>query len=234
VKYLDVPLQHASRSVLARMKRGSHGGVFLKMIERIRNTIPGVWLRTSLIVGFPGETKQDFQELCSFVRDAEFDWLGVFSYSDEDAAISSNYGAKVDAETIASRKDTLMSIQRKISVRRLRGRIGNRMRALVEGTSAENELLLEARLEGMAPEIDGKIYIVDVLGPDGAPAKAIPPAGTMVEVEITDAQEYDLVGRVVNYVPALGARPEPQAPLVQRPFAHRPSAGPLMTILPSP
>ena len=87
-KYLDIPLQHASRNVLAKMKRGSHGGAFLKMLEKIRATIPGVSIRTSFIVGFPGETEQDFQELCDFVSAAEFDWMGVFEYSDEDAAKS--------------------------------------------------------------------------------------------------------------------------------------------------
>ncbi len=87
-KYMDIPLQHASRNVLAKMKRGSHAGAFLKMLEKIRATIPGVSIRTSFIVGFPGETEQDFQELCDFVTAAEFDWMGVFEYSDEDAAKS--------------------------------------------------------------------------------------------------------------------------------------------------
>ncbi len=87
-KYLDMPLQHASRNVLARMKRGSNGDAFLKLLERIRATIPGVSLRTSFIVGFPGETEKDFRELCDFVHAAEFDWMGVFAYSDEDNASS--------------------------------------------------------------------------------------------------------------------------------------------------
>ena len=120
-KYMDIPLQHASKNVLARMKRGSHGGAFLKMIERIRRTVPGVSLRTSFIVGFPGETKHDFRILCDFVRDAEFDWMGVFAYSDEDTSGSYHLEGKVDAETIAERRDMLMAIQQKISRRRLRG-----------------------------------------------------------------------------------------------------------------
>jgi len=110
-KYLDIPLQHASRSVLARMKRGSHAGAFLKMLEKIRRTIPGVSVRTSFIVGFPGETEKDFRELCAFVRAAEFDWMGVFAYSDEDAAKSFSLEKKIDAETIVRRRDQLMSIQ---------------------------------------------------------------------------------------------------------------------------
>ncbi len=114
-KYLDVPLQHASRSVLARMKRGSNGDAFLKMLDRARKAIPGVSIRTSFIVGFPGETEKDFRELCDFVRAAEFDWMGVFAYSDEDTSKSFALENKVDDETITRRRDTLMAIQKKIS-----------------------------------------------------------------------------------------------------------------------
>src|SRR5271166_6085113 len=152
-KYLDIPLQHASRSVLARMKRGSNADAFLKMLEKIRRAIPGVSIRTSFIVGFPGETEKDFRELCDFVRAAEFDWMGVFAYSDEDAAKSFAYENKVDAETIARRRDTLMSIQKKISARKLRKRVGQRVQAMLEGPSKDTDLIWEARLEGMAPEI---------------------------------------------------------------------------------
>src|SRR6202451_4684821 len=106
-KYLDIPLQHASRNVLARMKRGSNGDAFLKMLDKIRKTIPGVSIRTSFIVGFPGETAQDFAALCDFVRAAEFDWMGVFSYSDEDSAKSFACDNKVDAETITRRRASL-------------------------------------------------------------------------------------------------------------------------------
>ena len=126
-KYLDIPLQHASRSVLARMKRGSNADAFLKMLEKIRRAIPGVSIRTSFIVGFPGETEEDFTELCDFVRAAEFDWMGVFSYSDEDAARSYALEDKVGAATIERRRNKLMSIQKKISARKLRGKIGQRL-----------------------------------------------------------------------------------------------------------
>src|SRR5580658_2744870 len=122
-KYLDIPLQHASRSVLARMKRGSNGGAFLSMLERIRKTIPGVAIRTSFIVGFPGETENDFRELCDFVRTAEFDWMGVFSYSDEDTAKSFSLDGKVGASTIARRKNELMALQKTISRRKLGRRV---------------------------------------------------------------------------------------------------------------
>ncbi|HTS11460.1 MAG TPA: 30S ribosomal protein S12 methylthiotransferase RimO [Candidatus Limnocylindrales bacterium] len=196
-KYLDVPLQHASRSVLARMKRGSHGDAFLKLLERARRTIPGVSIRTSFIVGFPGETEKDFRELCDFVRAAEFDWMGVFAYSDEDAAKSFEYEKKVDAETIARRRETLMSIQNKISARKLRRRIGKRVQAMIEGPSKETELIWEARLEGMAPEIDGKVYVTEFEGV--SEAAELPRPGSMATIEITDAKEYDLIGRAIEF-----------------------------------
>jgi len=196
-KYLDMPLQHASRSVLARMKRGSSGDAFLRLLERIRSTIPGVMLRTSFIVGFPGETEADFEELCNFVRAAEFDWLGVFGYSDVDHAQSHALAAKVDEETISARRNRLMVIQKKISQRKLKTRVGKRYPALLEGPSKESEMVWEARLEGMAPEIDGKVYITD-LGAPSQGASAQP--GDLVTVEITEAHAYDLVGRVEGIV----------------------------------
>jgi ribosomal protein S12 methylthiotransferase len=199
VKYLDVPLQHASRSVLARMKRGSNRDTFLKMLEKVRKTIPGVSIRTSFIAGFPGETEKEFQELCGFVRAAEFDWMGVFAYSDEDTAKSSYCENKLDAETIEWRRNKLMSIQQKISARKLRRRVGHRFQIMLEGPSKDTDLVWEARLEGMAPEIDGKVYLTEFEGVnDGAD---LPPAGTLVTVEITQAKDYDLVGRVVEFVP---------------------------------
>ncbi len=194
-KYIDVPLQHASRNVLTRMKRGSNGDAFLRMIERMRTTIPGVWLRTSFIVGFPGETQADFRELCDFVRAAEFDWMGVFTYSDDESGESYALDRKVDAETAAERRETLMGIQKRISARRLKRCVGRQFPVLLEGPSRESELVWEARLEGMAPEIDGKIYVTEFAGAD---EEFSPQAGNMATVEITEAHEYDLVGRVVE------------------------------------
>src|SRR5580704_16979552 len=161
VKYLDIPLQHGSRTVLSRMKRGSNAGAFLKTLEKIRRTIPDVSIRTSFIVGFPGETEAEFQELCDFVRAAEFDWMGVFSYSDEDAAKSFQLGDKVDAKTIARRKNALMALQKQISRRKLRSRVGQRLRVMLEGPSKDTDLIWEARLEGMAPDIDGKVFVTE-------------------------------------------------------------------------
>jgi ribosomal protein S12 methylthiotransferase len=215
-KYMDIPLQHSSRSVLARMQRGSNADAFLKLLERIRATIPRVALRTSFIVGFPGETEADFEELCGFVRAAEFDWMGVFCYSDVETARSFGLDAKVEGKSAARRRDRLMAIQKKISARKLRKRVGQRLPALLEGPSTESALVWEARLEGMAPEIDGKLYITDI----EAPSNAAPQPGDLVTVEITEAHDYDLVGRVIEVldaahrsVPAQVARGAAASPL---------------------
>jgi ribosomal protein S12 methylthiotransferase len=202
VKYMDMPLQHASRNVLARMKRGSNSDAFLRLIEKIRARIPGVMLRTSFIAGFPGEAEGDFKELCDFVRGAEFDWMGVFAYSDVDTAASRELDGKVDSELIAERRDKLMSLQRGISARRLRSFRKQKLMALIEGPSKENELVWEARIEGMAPEIDGKLYLTDIEPRNGGRA-ALP--GDMAVVEITKTDDYDLIGRVVEIKNAVAA-----------------------------
>jgi ribosomal protein S12 methylthiotransferase len=211
--YLDIPLQHGSRNVLARMKRGSNADAFLKMLERIRKTIPGVSIRTSFIVGFPGETDEDFGELCDFVRAAEFDFMGVFSYSDEDAAESFSLDGKIDAKTIARRHNQLMLIQKKISGRKLRGRIGQRLQVMLEGPSKDTDLIWEARLEGMAPDIDGKVYITEFEGVNDA--ADLPAPGTLATIEVTSAKDYDLIGRAVEFA----ARPaSPAASAIMNPF----------------
>jgi len=201
-KYMDMPLQHASRNVLARMKRGWHGDAFLKLLERIRATIPGVSLRTSFIVGFPGETEGDFAELCDFVRAANLDWMGVFEYSDVDNAGSYALDAKVGADTITDRRNRLMAIQKKISREKLRAFKGRTALALVEGESKDNPLVWEARLEGMAPDIDGKLYLTDIELASGESAAT----GDVVRVEITKTDAYDLIGCVVEILPRPAAR----------------------------
>ncbi len=197
-KYIDMPLQHASRNVLARMKRGGSGDAFLRLIERMRATIPGVSLRTSFIVGFPGETDADFEELCAFVRAARLDWMGVFEYSDVDNAGSYALDDKVKPEVISERRNLVMAIQKKISREKLRARVrsnkGKRLLALVEGPSKDNPLVWEARLEGMAPEIDGKVYLTDIETPGGEVAEM----GDVVRVELTKSSDYDLIARVVE------------------------------------
>jgi ribosomal protein S12 methylthiotransferase len=195
-RYMDMPLQHASRNMLARMKRGSHGDAFLKLLERIRATIPGVSLRTSFIVGFPGETESDFAELCDFVRAAKLDWMGVFEYSDVDNAASFPLADKVAAATITDRRNQLMAIQKKISRENLRAKKGITAIALVEGPSKDNPLVWEARLQGMAPEIDGKVYLTDI-----EVAGQAAETGDVARVEITKSDNYDLIARVVEILP---------------------------------
>jgi ribosomal protein S12 methylthiotransferase len=189
VKYIDMPLQHASRNVLKRMKRGSNGDFFLKLLEQMRKTIPGVTIRTSMIVGFPGETAEDFDELCQFVEAAKFDRLGVFKYSDEETSGSFALDAKVDGRTINNRQRKLMALQRKISRKANQTLVGREFPVLVEGLSEETDLLWQGRLPGQAPEIDGVCLINDVS--DGPLAK-----GQIRKIRITEAHDYDLVGEV--------------------------------------
>ncbi len=190
VKYLDIPLQHASGSVLKRMRRGQNGEQFLRLLERIRATIPGVVLRTSMIVGFPGETEAEFEELCRFVEEARFDHLGVFAYSDEESSGSYEMEGKADGRTIQQRRRRLMALQRKIARAHNRAKVGRTFEILVEGPSAETDLLWEGRLPGQAPEIDGKVFLNDFV------AEA-PNPGAFSRVEVTAAHDYDLIGRLV-------------------------------------
>ncbi len=199
VKYIDMPLQHASAAVLKRMKRGASGEIFLKLIERIRKTIPGVAIRTSMIVGFPGETDRDFEELCQFVQAAKFDRLGVFSYSDEDTSKSFDLDAKVDPRTIYNRKRHLMSLQRKISRAKNRMLVGREFRVLVEGPTEDSELVWEARLSTQAPDIDGVCYISD-------PGESPLHAGEMRTMRIVEAHDYELTGELID-IPARAGQP---------------------------
>ena len=208
-KYIDMPLQHVSRNVLARMKRGSHGDAFLKLLDRMRSTIPGVALRTSFIVGFPGETDSDFEELLQFVAAAELDWVGVFEFSDVDNAASFPLHGKVDSATITDRRNRLMALQKKISREKLRRLKARTETALVEGPSKDNPLVWEARLESMAPDIDGKLYLTDIELPSGEVASS----GDVARVEITKTDAYDLIGRVVEIFPRPDARPMPPVPI---------------------
>jgi ribosomal protein S12 methylthiotransferase len=190
VKYIDIPLQHASAPVLKRMKRGASGDIFLRLIERIRKTIPGVVVRTSFIAGFPGETEEDFRTLCDFVETAQFDRLGVFSYSDEDSSGSFALDGKVEGRTIERRKRRLMAIQRKISRAKNKLMPGRDLPVLVEGPSPDTDLLWQARLSTQAPEIDGAVLINDVEGEAPAP-------GQMRMLRITEAHDYDLLGTLL-------------------------------------
>lgn len=193
--YLDVPLQHASGPVLKAMRRGGNAEIFLKTIAKVRAAIPGVVLRTSFIAGFPGETESDFATLMDFVKEARFDWLGVFSYSDEEGSGAFHLAAKVPRKTIEARRRALMRAQRSISKRSNAGLIGRRFDLLVEGESEETPLLWEGRTERQAPEIDGKLYINDF-----GPFDRLTP-GSFYRCEIGESHDYDLVARIVEEEP---------------------------------
>src|SRR5437762_3225813 len=188
--YIDVPLQHASAATLRRMKRGGSGEIFLRTIEKMRRTIPGVTLRTSFIVGFPGETEKEFEDLCDFVRAGEFDWMGAFAYSDQDGSTAYALDQKLSPREIERRRKHLMQIQKGISKRKKKALRGKEYDVLLEGTSEESDLLLEGRTAMHAPEIDGKLYIADV--PEGLSVNP----GEFYRAEITETHDYDLVARI--------------------------------------
>ncbi len=189
--YVDVPLQHASAATLKRMKRGGSAEIFLRTIEKMRRTIPDVTLRTSFIVGFPGETEKEFEELCDFVREAEFDWMGSFAYSDQEGATAFGLDGKLSPREIERRRKHLMQIQKAISKRKKKALRGREFDVLLEGLSEESDLLLEGRTVMHAPEIDGKLYIADV--PEGLE----PVPGEFYSCQITETHDYDLVARIV-------------------------------------
>jgi ribosomal protein S12 methylthiotransferase len=189
--YMDVPLQHASASVLKRMKRGGGSDVFLKSIEKMRRVIPDLTLRTSFIVGFPGETEKEFEELCDFVREAQFDWMGAFSYSDQDGARAYDLDKKHSPREIERRRKHLMSIQRQISKKKKKALVGREFDLLLEGESEETELLLEGRTPMHAPEIDGKVFVNEF------PEDLDPQPGQFYRCQITEAHDYDLVAKII-------------------------------------
>jgi ribosomal protein S12 methylthiotransferase len=190
--YIDVPLQHASASVLKRMKRGGGSEVFLRSIEKMRNVIPDLTLRTSFIVGFPGETDKEFDELCEFVGQAQFDWMGAFAYSDQEGAGAYTLEQKLPAGEIERRCRHLMKIQKQISRRKKKKLVGREFELLLQGASEETELLLEGRTEMHAPEIDGKVLVNDV------PEHLEPQPGEFYRCQITEAHDYDLVAKILE------------------------------------
>ncbi len=188
-KYFDIPLQHASGPVLKLMRRGSSGDHFLKMLERIRAAIPDVSIRTSFIVGFPGESGEDFKALLDFVAAAEFDHLGVFLYSNEESSGSFSLPDQVAGRVARRRQKALLALQRKISRRRLKKKVDKTYPVLVEGRSEETDLLFTGRFESQAPEIDGRVFINDFVGEEPQP-------GDFRWATVTDSSDYDLVVRL--------------------------------------
>ncbi|MBI5543363.1 MAG: 30S ribosomal protein S12 methylthiotransferase RimO [Deltaproteobacteria bacterium] len=190
VKYLDMPLQHVSDKLLRSMRRG-RGSAFIKaLLGKLRERVPGLVLRTSLIVGLPGETEEDFAALEAFVREQRFERLGVFEFSPEEGTSAAMMEGQVPAKTVARRRRQIMAVQRRINREQNRALVGSRIQVLAEGSSPETEHLLVGRHSGQSPEIDGVTYINDGMARPGE----------IVTVEVTQAADYDVVGHVVPVV----------------------------------
>ena len=190
-KYIDLPLQHASNQVLKRMKRPGTRQQYDKLLARIRRRMPGVALRTTFIVGFPGESGDDLNELREFVNDHAFDHVGVFTYSHEEGTSAHALEDDVPARIKTSRRNRLMGLQKRLVARRNRSRVGERVRAVVDGPALDHDLVLRARLASQAPEIDASVYLTECDPSDYHP-------GDFVEVEIVGARDYDVIARPVT------------------------------------
>jgi ribosomal protein S12 methylthiotransferase len=182
VKYIDVPLQHISDGMLKRMRRGHTGRISRELLGRLRSRIDNVVLRSTFIVGHPGETQAEFDELCEFVAEAKLDHAGAFTYSIESGTVSAMLPNRVDPEVCAERQAKLMEIQRQVSHAKNQARVGQEMTFLVEGVSSESEYLLEGRWYGQAPSVDGVTYL----------ANGSAPAGSLVRGRVTQGSDYDL------------------------------------------
>jgi ribosomal protein S12 methylthiotransferase len=185
-KYVDLPLQHASADVLRRMRRPGNREAYDKLLARIRQRVPGVTLRTTFIVGFPGETAQDFEDLCAFVRETEFDHVGVFTYSHEEGTRAFDFKDDVPRRTKVARRAALMTLQKRIVARRQKARRGDTVRVMIDGPAADSPLVLTGRLEGQAPDIDPIVYLSEC-------DPTLYAAGAVVSARVTGAKGYDLV-----------------------------------------
>ncbi|HNC42901.1 MAG TPA: 30S ribosomal protein S12 methylthiotransferase RimO [Acidobacteriota bacterium] len=190
-KYVDIPLQHASTRMLHAMRRPGSREFLEKMVRRIRAHVPDIALRTTFIVGYPGETEADFEELVSFCKEQEFDRVGVFTYSDEDSTPAFHLADKVPARTAESRRKKLMKVQEQISKRRNKRFLGKTVDVVFEGLSEESDLIWQGRMATQAPDIDGHVLITDT--PEGFK----PEIGQLVRVEIMETHAHDLVGHIV-------------------------------------
>jgi ribosomal protein S12 methylthiotransferase len=187
-KYIDLPLQHASNPVLKRMKRPGTRQGYDTLLSRIRDRVPGVSLRTTFIVGFPGETDADVDELCAFVEDHAFDHVGVFTYSHEEGTSAFELADDVPAAVKAARRSRVMSLQQRLVEARLHARIGERTTIVVDGPASDHDLVLRGRLMTQAPDIDAGVYLTEC---DPSSFRA----GDFTDVEIVDARGYDFVAR---------------------------------------
>jgi ribosomal protein S12 methylthiotransferase len=192
-RYLDLPLQHADPGMLRAMRRGGSGTSHLRLVETLRGAVPGIALRTTLMVGFPGESEEQFAALCRFVEEARFNHLGVFTYSEEKGTSAASLPDDVPPEVKEERRARIMAIQEGVASEHNAGLIGSTIDVLVDGPHEESDLLLCGRTEGQAPEIDGKVILTD------APRPLHP--GEFVRVCIDEAHPHDLVGRAVSAPP---------------------------------
>jgi len=187
-KYIDLPLQHASNAVLKRMKRPGTRQSYDTLLGHIRARVPGVALRTTFIVGFPGESDQDVDELCSFVEDHGFDHVGVFTYSHEEGTSAFGLDDDVPAKLKKARRSRVMGLQKRLVTRRQRARVGERARIVVDGPSSDHELVLKGRLSSQAPDIDAAVFLTDC-----DPSSLRP--GDFADVSIVGSRGYDLLAR---------------------------------------
>lgn len=225
VPYVDMPLQHASDAMLRRMRRGHGGKRLYDLVEMLRAAVPNLVFRTAFIVGHPGETEQDFDELCRFVGWAKFDRVGVFHYSDEPTAQSHALADKVFRKVARQRARRLMQLQRGISRKKNRSLVGKELDVLVEGTSEESDLVFVGRHAGQAPEIDGSVIL------SGGEVRP----GEMRRVRVTRSTDYDLLGDVLDEPEgtartATARRAKPQAAPRALPIVHRASDGRRVTL----
>ena len=188
LKYMDLPIQHISDKILSAMNRHGNAALIRDAVKRVRETVPGVTVRTTAIVGFPGETDADFAELCAFVKEARFDRFGAFAYSREEGTPAADFPDQVDEQTKQNRYDTLMQTQLEISAELQREKIGSTVTVLCEGYDVVAGTHY-GRSAADAPDVDGKVYF-------SSPVRV--PEGTFVEVKITDALDYDLVGECLT------------------------------------
>ncbi len=223
VKYIDMPLQHAADGMLRRMRRGHGGKRLYDLVERLRTRIPGLVFRTAFIVGHPGETEEEYEELLTFIRFAEFDRVGVFRYSDEPSARAFKLEDKVPEKVAAARAKKLMSVQRKISQKKLKAMIGRELEILVEGPSEDSELVMVGRHAGQAPDIDGVVYISG--GPTGIEARP----GELRTVRIESTTDYDLLGELTSEDAIALPKPK-KKPSAVTDLSHRSSDGRRVTL----
>jgi ribosomal protein S12 methylthiotransferase len=188
VKYLDIPVQHGSNSVLKRMNRIVTREEIISTVTKLRQRVPSVAIRTSVMVGFPGETEEEFEDLKSLVEELKFDHLGCFSYSQEEGTVAGRMTDQIDEDVKQERLDEIMELQKEISREKLRRFVGKKIPVLVAGPSDESEFIWQGRMSVQAPEVDGLVYLND------GPVKA----GQIQMVEITESSDYDLVGRVLH------------------------------------